>query len=45
MVWTVLITWRALGRLMGNKPVVERFKLDDGESLLISDLGTPQEAT
>ena len=39
-VWTALITWRALARLMGGKPVVERFKLDQGESLLISDLGT-----
>jgi len=45
VVWTVLITWRTLGRLMGNKPVVERFKLDQGETLLISDLGTSDPAS
>ena len=44
VVWTAIITWRAMGRLMGNKPVVERFKLDQGEALLITDMGVSQDS-
>jgi len=40
-VWGVLFTWRAMTRLFGSKPVVERFELRESESLLISDLGAP----
>jgi hypothetical protein len=39
--WSVFTTWRVVRRLTGSKPVVERFTLEPGESLLISDLGAP----
>ena len=44
-IWSVLATWRIMGRLLGNKPVVERFTLDEGDTLLITDLGVPHDAT
>ena len=42
-VWGVIITWRVLGRIFGSKPVRERYELEPGQALLITDLGAPQQ--
>ena len=44
-VWGAIMTWRVLARVMGSKPVKERFELKPGQTLLITDLGAPEQPT
>jgi hypothetical protein len=38
-VWAVIFTAQTVHKLMKPKPVVERFELKPGETVLITDLG------
>ena len=41
-VWSVFAAWKVMGRLFGTRPVVERFELKPGQTVLITDLGAPE---
>ena len=40
-VWAVIFTAQTVHKVMKSKPVVERFTLKPGETVLITDLGQP----
>jgi hypothetical protein len=41
-IWAVVITAQTVHKLMKPKPVVERFELKPGETVVITDLGAPE---
>lgn len=43
-IWAVVATAQTMHKLLKPKPVVERFELKPGESLVITDLGAPESA-
>jgi hypothetical protein len=42
-IWATLSVGRLLRRLTRPRPIVERFELKPGDTLVISDLGKPSE--
>jgi hypothetical protein len=41
-IWAVLVTAQTVHKLVKAKPVVERFELKPGETVVIADLGHPE---
>ena len=40
-IWAVVVAAQTVHKLMKAKPVVERFELKPGETVVITDLGPP----
>lgn len=41
-IWAVVATGQTLHKLFKPKPVVERFELKPGQTVVITDLGAPE---
>ena len=43
-IWAVVATGQTMHRLLKPRPTVERFALKPGETVVLTDLGVPEEA-
>ena len=41
-IWAVIFTAQTVHKVVKPKPVVERFKLKPGDTVVITDLGVPE---
>jgi hypothetical protein len=41
-IWAVIFTAQTVHKVMKPKPVVERFQLKPGETVVITDMGVPE---
>ncbi len=41
-IWAVIMTGRVMHKLLKEKPVVERFTLEPGQTLVVTDLGVAE---
>jgi hypothetical protein len=41
-IWVAVLTAQTMHKVMKPKPVVERFELKPGETVVITDLGEPE---
>ena len=41
-IWAVIVAAQTAHKLMKSKPVVERFELKPGETVVITDMGVPE---
>jgi hypothetical protein len=42
-IWAVIVGAQLFRRLFGEKPVIERFELRPGETIMVTDLGRPDQ--